>query len=60
MSPDMTEQYLQDAIAERVRNQNYQVGDTISNTPLGTETKTYHKYMTAGGDSARVADAMYS
>ena len=60
MSPDMAEQYLQDAIAERVGDQNYQVGDTISNTPLGTETKTYHKYMTAGGDSARVADAMYS
>lgn len=60
MSPEMGEQYLQDAISERMRNQDYQVGDTINNIPLGTNSKTFQKYMAAGGDSARVADAMYS
>ena len=60
MSPEMGEQYLQDAIREKIGNQNYQVGDTINNIPLGSDSKTFQRYMTAGGDSARVADAMYS
>ena len=60
MSPKMGEQYLQDVISERMGNQNYQVGDTINNTPTGSESRTFQKYMKAGGDSARVADAMYS
>lgn len=43
-----------------MRNQDYQVGDTINNIPLGPGSKTFQKYMAAGGDSTRVADAMYS
>ena len=60
MSPEMGEQYLQDAIREKIGNQNYQVGDSINNIPLGSDSKTFQRYMTTGGDSARVADAMYS
>ena len=56
----MGEQYLQDAISERIGNRNYQVGDTINNTPLGSDSRTFQKYIAAGGDSARVADAMFS
>lgn len=41
MSPEMGEQYLQDAIREKIGNQNYQVGDTINNIPLGSDSKTF-------------------
>lgn len=60
MSPEMAEQYLQDAITEKVGNRNFEVGDTIHGVPLGSESKTYQKYIKAGGDSAQVANAMYS
>lgn len=60
MSPEMGEQYLQDAINEKVGNKNFEIGDTIHSIPLGSESHTYQKYMNAGGDSAQVANAMYS
>lgn len=59
-APKLSEQYLQDAIREKLGKRNLQTGDTLYSVPLGSESKTYSKYLNAGGDSAVTANAMYS